>query len=141
MDASNDNVVPLRKEEEPEERLIWICQCGCSTFELSNDGTAQCAFCHHTRHEEGGWFRKELQPEWDGDAPVANIQGNGSVEFAQRVVAKRAVSPDAVALVVVRSEGTIHTWSNLETDEQVSWACRRLEDAKALISKSNEVSS
>lgn len=137
MDASNDNVVPLRREEDQPPRTIWICQCGCSTFELSNDGSAQCAFCHTTRDEGGGWFRKDHEPEWDGIDPISNVQGNGSVEFAQRVVAKRAHSDDAVLLLVVRKEGTIHTWSDLETKEQVEWVFRRMDDAKELISKTN----
>lgn len=130
MEPANENVVPLRKTPE---RMIWICACGCSTFELSSDGTAQCAFCHHTREADGGWLRQEMEPEWDGDAPVANVRGNGSVEFARRVTAKRAMADDAVTVVVIRNEGNIHVWSDLETDEQVAWAKRRLDDASRLL--------
>lgn len=130
---TDDKVVVLKRREPEEKRLIWVCQCGCSTFELSNDGSAQCAFCRETREEGGGWFRKDHEPEWMGDEPISDVQGNGSVEFAQRVVAKRALSDDAVALIVIRENGTIHVWSDLETDEQVDWTKRRIDDAKDLL--------
>ena len=117
---------------------IWVCRCGCTSFELMSDGGALCALCGTPRTGDGplgGWLRTDDDPDWDADRlpPVRQIGGNGDPDFAKRVTARRLEHPDVVAVVILREEGRIHTWSNLETDEQVGWAGRRLAESLHLL--------
>ena len=117
------NVTPFQSKVE----YLWVCSCGCSTFELLDTGHARCAACAVCAPEEqGGWYAPEDASEWVGDAPVRDVQGNGSVEFARRRVAQLAQEPDVVATIVVRSDGTVHSWSSAETAAQFSWLRRQL---------------
>lgn len=120
---------------EPAEPNIWVCACGCSTFELCSDATATCAACGHKPDpEEGGWFTPpDTTNMWEGDTPVRDISGNGSVEFARYQLSNHAAAPDAALIVVVKEDGTRHAWCNSETDEQVEWAERALAKAAQTI--------
>lgn len=43
----------------PKPQLqIYICECGCSTFNLLSDGNVQCAACDLWKPDEGGWFNQ-----------------------------------------------------------------------------------
>lgn len=117
--------------------VIWVCECGCSTFELHETGEAVCANCQCTSSASGGaWFEDITKgPARDPDAPppIADVQGNGSVEFARGRIQQLAAQSDAVVLVVVRECGAVHTWSATETDEQIQWAKRKIAEGEALI--------
>jgi hypothetical protein len=116
--------------------VVWVCACGCSTFELMGDGAARCATClSQTDAEQGGWHAPDSAPEWDGDAPVRDIQGNGSVEFARRRLTQLSSADDAVAVIVIREDGTLHAWSNVETQEQFSWLKRQMIKVYRLITR------
>ena len=122
--------------EPPTERKIWVCSCGCSTFTLLSDGSVECAMCEEPSHDDqGGWTMPGTATEWSGDAPVRDIAGNGSIEFAKRLILKRAEAEDAALVVVADRDGAIHTWSECETEEQFAWAGRKLDDIKALVLK------
>lgn len=70
-----------------------------------------------------------------GNDVFRNVQGDGSFEFARRRVADLAGGGDVVALIVLRKGGEIHTWSDVETGEQIGWLERRVMDAVELIKK------
>lgn len=138
------NVVPFggRSTETPagpEEERVWVCQCGCSTFELVDPGYLQCALCKTHASPDGGWHATGEVPAftntWVGDAPVKTITGNNSTDFAKRLIVQRSMEDDAVAVIVVREGGMIHAWSNVETDAQTEWVHRRMDDAKGLVRK------
>lgn len=129
----NNNVVPLRGKPR-----IFICTCGCSTFELWEDGTSHCAMCDtDVSSATGAWYETQPTdiPQRDPDlaAPIRTVQGNGSIDFARRLIAQRAQAEDAKALVVLREDGAIHTWSAAETEEQSDWVQQRLQDAMELL--------
>jgi hypothetical protein len=123
------NVVPLH-----EEPMIWVCKCGCTTFHALSDGTGECAACDLPHDFDGsGWIPRADDRMFTGNDVFRDVQGNGSVEFARRRVADLAAGEDVVALVVLRTGGEIHTWSDVETAEQVGWVGRRMGDAVDLI--------
>ena len=71
----------------PAEQVIWVCQCGCSTFCLEADGGTHCASCLMSHPNEGRWERSPESPVRDpGDDSFASIQGNGSIEFARHTI-------------------------------------------------------
>lgn len=117
------------KKQEP---LIWICNCGCSSFELLSDATARCALCG-VISENGGWYTPDADKVWDGDAPVREVAGNGDPEFAKRVTAKRLLEPDVVLAVVLKEDGLLATWTCVETDEQRDWIDRQLDRVKPML--------
>ena len=124
------NVVSLTR---PAPR-IWVCGCGCSSFELNDDLTAQCALCGAKPNTEvGGWFAADRGSEWTGDEPVREVAGNGDANFSKGILANRLKDGDAVLAVVVREDGTIHTWTCIETDEQRRWADRKLRKVKSIL--------
>lgn len=125
---------------EPVAPTIWVCSCGCSTFELCSDASATCAACgNKPDSEEGGWFTPpDTDAAWEGDAPVRDVSGNGSVDFARHQLSEHAKAPDAVLIVVVKEDGTRHTWCSADTDEQVEWAERMLANAARMIRDAHE---
>ena len=128
----SDNVVGL----PTKSNIVWICQCGCSTFYLVGDGSTECAACDTVvSGEQGGWAPPKTTKAWDGPEPFVDVQGNNSEEFARRRISTLANEADAVALVVVREGGTIHVWSSADSEERIAWVERRLSDAGDLIAQ------
>lgn len=127
------------KEKQPEP-LIWVCECGCSTFELCNDGTGRCALCNSVIGDEaeGGWLVPATDKEWEGDDPVRDVSGNGEPDFARRVTSKRVLEDDVVLVVVVKQDGTVSTWTDIETDEQRAWAKRQLDRVPGILKTGRE---
>jgi uncharacterized Zn finger protein (UPF0148 family) len=116
--------------------MIWVCGCGCSTFELLSDGKVRCAMCEDvTEAENGGWHPPEDAPEWEGEPPVRDLNGNGSVEFARAAMVRYAKAKEATMIIVADEDGSIHAWSAAETDEQIAWVKSKLEQAAQLLSK------
>ncbi|MEL6310896.1 MAG: hypothetical protein AAFQ17_00790 [Pseudomonadota bacterium] len=119
------------------EQRIWVCGCGCSTFELLEDGSARCALCAAPvePHPKGAWWTVPDNAEEASEPPQKDIQGNGSVEFARRRLQQLAQDDDAVMLMVVRSDSSVSLWADAETNEQIEWSRRRLEDADGLLAR------
>ena len=125
------NVVSLNPDP-----MIWVCQCGCTTFHALSDGTGECAACNKSHDFDGsGWLLRADDRVFTGGDVFRDVQGNGSVEFARQRVAQLSTGGDVVALVVLREGGEIHTWSSVDTVEQVEWLSRRMNDAVELIGK------
>jgi hypothetical protein len=135
----SDKIIDFRPKvaiEPVREPNIWVCTCGCSTFNLLEDGIVKCAMCEEVSHDGyGGWAMPNTTTMWDGDPPIHRIEGNGSVEFAKCLVLKHAGAEDAALLAVVNHGGTIHVWSVCETEEQIVWARDRLDAVKELVMK------
>lgn len=117
----------LEAEAEPR---IWVCMCGCSTFELLSTSEVRCPVCLTTSEApDGAWFAPETDGEWDGEPPVRDISGNGSVEFVRHQLSKYAGEEDACAVVVMKRAGSVHAWSMVETAEQLQWFREKLDAA------------
>jgi len=116
---------------------IWVCDCGCSTFEIMSDGGAKCAACDAPHNVDGAaWSAQSVKSEPE---TFRDIQGNGSTDFARRRVASMATDEAASVVVVVRRDGSISTWSEAETQEQSQWVRDGLMQAADLIASKIEV--
>ncbi|WP_212525860.1 hypothetical protein [Actibacterium sp. MT2.3-13A] len=118
-------------------KVVWVCCCGCSTFELRGDGEAECANCGaFASADDGNWYDRikggQARDE-SADEPFKDIQGNGSVEFARARIARLAADCDAVAIVVVKDDGRLHAWYEASSEDQVQWTVGRLDEAKGLL--------
>lgn len=124
-------IVSLLKEPQ-----LWVCACGCSTFEILSDGTARCAACDAPHDVDGSgwseWVAKSAKEESD---TFRDVQGNGSVEFARRRVAQMATDATAALVVVARRDGSVSTWSEAETAEQSDWVRDKLTQAADLVAE------
>ena len=133
-----DNVISFNQKREPAE-MIWVCACGCSTFEVYQGGFARCALCGSNleKDECGGWYTPDAGSDWVGDEPIKDISGNGDVDFARKLTIKRAGEPEVCALVVIKDDGTIHVWSDpmVDSTEQAEWVVRQIERARDLVCK------
>ena len=118
---------------------IFVCDCGCSTFALLEDGEAQCANCASmVSGAHGTWFEAiEGAPDHpvDAEPPFQDVQGNGSVEFARARIARMASDDDVKLLVIARESGAVHVWSEAETEEQAKWTEEQLEAAAGILRK------
>jgi hypothetical protein len=119
------------KFPEPTRRM-WVCNCGCSSFELLEVGVAICAMCG-AEAEDGGWTAHVPNTAWGGKEPVRQVGGNGDPDFARAVVMRRCEQPDTVCIAVVKECGTLSVWSNAETSEQISVIGRTLRKVRNLI--------
>ena len=130
-----DNVVILAKPDP----MIWICDCGCSTFNLRDDAEAECAACDALVVGAGqGWYERIAdQPKRDPNLedPTADVQSNGSEDFARRRIASFAHDDDVFCNIVIRDDGTVHVWGRerLETRAQISWMTRKLRIARQMM--------
>jgi hypothetical protein len=116
-----NDVIPFKKPES----LIYVCACGCATFELWNDLTATCSFCRKNPSEEvGGWT--EAGHVWAGDEYTRDVVGNTLPSFARRVVMKHAEAENAVAVLVVKDTGSSHFWGDVSTLKQLEWLERKI---------------
>lgn len=117
--------------------VIWVCGCGCSSFNIREDGEAECCVCSQLADADGqGWYDRTKdahQRSDDLDGPIDDVSGNGSMEFVRRRVEQLASDKTAVLLVVAREDGSVSTWSIAETEDQVEWVREKLEAATNLV--------
>jgi hypothetical protein len=128
------DIVPFPAKQEP---MIWVCECGCSSFELLNDGTMQCALCG-CMPADGAWDPVDSDEVWTGESRIREVSGNGDPDFAKKVTAKRIMDPDTVLSVVIKANGALSAWSSLETSEKVEWGISRLEDLQEILKPRKE---
>lgn len=114
----------------PPPVKIWVCNCGCTTFELASDGTTTCAACFNVSSDHGGWApRPEQASTVPQEGQFRSTRGNDSVDFARRFTLRKANAESACVIMSAIDDGSISVWANAETSEQIEWAVRRLEDA------------
>ena len=125
----------ITKLERPS--VIWVCECGCSSFNIREDGEAECCVCSQLADADGqGWYDRTKdghQRSDDLDGPIEDTSGNGSMEFVRRRVAQLATDETAVLLVVAREDGSVSAWSVAETEDQIDWVSEKLEAAMRLV--------
>ncbi len=111
--------------------LIWVCNCGCASFELRGDGSAVCRACESDVSEPGAWWDSVKNGPTTDATPEYQDGGNGP-EFAERLAKRHA--QDADILIAIRQNGRVQTWArDLTTREQFEWLQRRVEDAMRLL--------
>ncbi len=126
------NVVDLH---QPDPKA-WICDCGCMTFVVLSDGTFECANCQViSAPDHGGWSDIMQGGLSDKDSAEAfmTVHGGDSVEFTKARLKRLASDDDVECIAVIKSTSKVHVWSAAETQEQVEWTHRRLDDAKDVV--------
>lgn len=114
------------------EPRLWVCDCGCSTFEIREDASICCAHCAVISQTElGGWYSPEAKAAAEPERFV--VAGNGCVDFVRRRLSKTMMDDDVVGLVMIRDEGTVSFWHTADTPERVKWFKRRLKQAKRIL--------
>jgi hypothetical protein len=124
---------PVRVEAEV---LVFVCDCGCSTFLLRSDGETECASCSEISSGDGGGWSDHLQGAGDvadGVEIFVDIQDGGSVDFARASAARRAGGDDRVMIMSVGSDGGVSVWAAVDTVERRDWALRRLDEMRTII--------
>lgn len=123
-------VVDLKR---PEPR-IWVCGCGCCSFELLEDGTSQCSLCGD-QTERGSWYVEKPDAAETAESPIRDVNGNGSVSFAKHRLRSLATQDDARMMVIALDGGSVSVWADYVTDDQRAWMLERLEIAADIIKK------
>lgn len=123
-----DNVIPLFREE------IWVCECGCATFQLYANGSAKCAHCMGVVEGSGSWFEEISSVSSRTDkTPFTDIFGNGSSDFSRARIARLAAAKDLVMMALAMEDGTVTVWNAAQTPEQARWVVRKMRQLKRLM--------
>ena len=116
----------------PEAKtVIWVCGCGCTSFELLGDLTARCVLCGaKPTTEVGGWFPSEKGQAWIGDLPTSEVASNeDGTGFMRRLASRRAAQENVVLTLACEDTGRLHLWADAHDEEQRQWARDRLASA------------
>ncbi len=132
---ADDNVVnlPVRK------KLVWVCRCGCKTFYLMDDGSADCANCAASSNTledvpPGVWVNQ--LPDAPNDTEVNDggtyiIRDLGTVDLAiQRSISHITKAQKSGTLEFVASydrTGFGQHWFAITDEEHKAKAIDRLE--------------
>lgn len=127
------DVIEFPGGDEPEE--IWVCGCGCRSFELRADGTAACSACFSDLDVDGGgWYDIVADgPKWDRETPIfVDLAGGDTADFARAKVAKAASDPSARAVVVVWEGDRVTAWVDAGTTEELEEISELIDSYKTM---------
>lgn len=119
-----------------QDDRYWVCACSCSSFELHANGEPYCCACGSQVSEAagGGWHaRVAEEADREDDEPPFKVTQIEDGHFTRARLAQLVNDEDTVLVMAAKEDGRVTTWSNVETEEQHEWACRRLDDAKDLV--------
>ena len=119
----------------PRPDVIFVCNCGCSTWRLLQDGAIECAACDNRSTTTGSWYTVQPEAKEFGGEPFCDVQGNGSIQFARSRVERMSGDADVRMIAIARANGSVHLWSDAETKKQVKWTVRRFKEAADLLKK------
>lgn len=123
---------PGKEPETVPEPMLWVCECGCCSFELLSDETAICALCRKPT-DSGGWARPETEDLWEGKEPVREVSGNGDPDFAKLVMSRRIMDQNVLLVALVREDGLVSTWTCAEGPAQVEWVLEKLQRVELIL--------
>lgn len=102
-------VVPFPVKKEADEDRIWICECGCQTHFVHEDGRIECPMCHEIT-TEGYWQTgTEVDPPVDQILRDRVVVSDDGDNFVFRRFAEEVVKPDVVAATLFRESGSQRT--------------------------------
>jgi hypothetical protein len=124
------SIVQFPPKEDP---MVWVCECGCATFQLLSTSEIRCASCEKVSNTEGNWAV-------DHDAEVTDAQpfrciSVGSVDFARERTLRKAADPGSLLIASISSQGRLTTWVGLPDDAdegQKDWFRRNINDLTEL---------
>ncbi|KKM97293.1 hypothetical protein LCGC14_1169570 [marine sediment metagenome] len=102
------NVVSFPVKKEADEDRIWICECGCQTHYVHEDGRIECALCEKIT-TEGNW-RVGPKIELAEDLKVCDVRITDEAdEFIFRRFVQEVIKPDVSAAALFRKDGSQRT--------------------------------
>lgn len=124
------NVVKLQRPE-----VIWVCGCGCASFELRGDGESICRECGLMTDGAGGaWFEriKGVDATTDESPRFSDAGNDDGGELARRRSLRSASQADWI--VCGKDDGFISEWARIrlpadkraELQEQIDEGVRLL---------------
>ncbi len=129
-----DNIIQIEKPEP----LIYVCECGCSSFGLLSDGSTECQNCGTVDAEwHGGWENHDpVLRGKDASASFTDTTGNGSVDFARARMSRIASDDDCTLIVIAKDDSTVHVWPKAEEQQQLARASKQMDVAMNLLRRS-----
>lgn len=121
--------------------LIWVCKCGCSSFELFADGRTQCCYCNEysTGADDTNW-REALPntPAVRNPAPdngIVKVTRIGSSNSALKDVCDTATTDTTVCVIIVQNSGLVRTWGSEAwyVSPEVAWLDERIASARRML--------
>lgn len=113
------------------EKLIWLCNCGCTVHYHNSDGSIDCGACGDTASSLTGEWRLQLP-----DAPdePKELQGEAfklvQLDSAQTFFKRRA-KDDVVVVIAINRDGSFATYSeDIDTPDRQAWLDRKLREAE-----------
>jgi hypothetical protein len=111
-------------QKRKDDDLIFVCNCGCTSFQVIGDGSLACANCENTMERDlpGRWYDS-------GDVIVDKKEdhfssfGGNDHEFSERLAKKNAGAPDVTWIIHGNDEGRVTSWGRnfYDTPERVKW--------------------
>lgn len=128
---------------EAEDPMIFICRCGCSSFELRSDGTTECCNCGTVSGDadEGGkvgWLKLLPGPDRIVEMPengVRKVTRIGSADTALKRVLGDANVTDTIAVAVFQADGRVRSWGSEEwySNIQPEWLERHIDSFRDML--------
>ena len=131
-----DNVVSIAKPDV----MIFVCNCGCSSFSLLSDGSTECSACNTLDADQAGAWADHSGDKTlhEGDVFV-DVQGNNSVEFARKRIGLLASDDDVALVLVAKDGGSVHAWCKSETEGEMQWMREKLQVGGDLIENASDL--
>jgi hypothetical protein len=118
------------KRPADESRLVWVCNCGCTTFRLFADGHAECAGCETTANGEPEDWRERL-PATPAEPLQVEPDGFAVKDIGDADVFLKRQAKDAgriASVVILHDDALISSWQRSDADPD--WIKTQLDHAK-----------
>lgn len=104
-----------------EEEMMFLCDCGCSSFEILIDGTAICVGCEERHDNDMVKAKRRVDEVQVTEEKHRTIEASNG-DLAYRRVLKAAQTGTPMAVVVLDADGAATSWyEKPETDAQREW--------------------
>jgi len=114
--------------------LIWICECGCSTFKVFDDQHIECAQCKATASAIGEWVK---EPVPANPATPARVDRVLIASDAPQLVLRRLLKEkpeDLAVIIAMRQDGDLITFADpIEGEARVAWFDRKMAEVRRLL--------
>jgi len=123
-------------EKTDPRRVIWICNCGCTTFYLHPENDAECAGCGEfiTDPDVSGWKNVDEPPvpdEPERPETVRVLVDWNDPSINMKRILDQAVFGTSAVVIVIQQDGNYHTWA--ARDVEANWLAERIERASLLL--------
>lgn len=132
------NVVSFPARDQ--DRLVYVCGCGCRTHFARADGELECANCGALDNVSGGEWRRRLpEPPASPEPLVGGYSTVVELDTDSAAIARMArdAEPGKMAvMILIFADGTVRSWGReiLEA-EQIEWLDKRLGDAREMLTR------